>query len=62
MPRLLTGDLNNKMYVAIEVALCCYITHTLAKSNDMRVKAILTGVLFALYEMYLDKRNNELKE
>jgi len=59
MPRLLTGELDNKLYIALEVALFCYIVHTISKKQSMGVNALLTGVLFALYEMILEEQVNQ---
>ena len=55
MPRLMTGEMNNKLYVAMEVALVCWVVHKYMKDTDMVMKAILTGGAFALYEMYLEE-------
>ena len=60
MPRLLTGDMDNKMYVALEVALCCALAHQLAKNQRMEVKALVTGSLFAMYELYLQETQKKV--
>ena len=60
MPRLLTGDMNNKMYVALEVALACYLVHAMTKNQSMEVKALMVGGLFALYEVMLEDQQKQL--
>ena len=62
MPRLLTGELDNKLYIAIEVALVCFLVHSMSKKQSMGVNALLTGVLFALYEMILEDQVNKSDE
>ena len=61
MPRLLTGEMDNKLYVAMEVALLCWVVHKYMKDGTVEMKALVTGGLFAAYEMYLqDMKKNQL--
>lgn len=54
MPRLLTGE-NNPLYVAMEVALVCYLVHMYMKGTSMEMKALTVGAVMGLYEMYLQQ-------
>lgn len=55
MPRLLTGEIDNPIYIAIEVALICFLVHAYMKDCSHEVNALTTGVLFGLYDAYLQK-------
>ena len=56
MPRLLTGDISNPTYIAIEVAFVCYIIHSCMGKASMEAKCLTVGAIMGLYEKYLQDR------
>ena len=55
MPRLLTHELSNPLYLSLEVALVCFLVHAYMKKGSMEVKALLVGAIMGVYEMYLQQ-------
>ena len=53
MPRLLTGDINNPLYIGAEAAITTYAVDRLMKGTSADKKALTVGAIFGLYEWYL---------
>ena len=61
MPRLITGEIDNSLFIGLEAAATTWTVDKVMKGSPIMTKAITVGIVFAAYDAFLRSSSFNVK-